>query len=431
MERFINTTPDSQKIRPSYLHLIVRSKRQSGTYVFEPEFKNELFKLGTLLERLDDEAGPNCTGGTVSYHGVRRDGSYWPHGHIVYWHSKDNAKWKAISQFLRRQRYQYQWSIVRSPEGLKKYLQEDGAKEIYWLDQGAWDVSRFERVSTTGHESEEVHGRGQRLQEHSICNRKPADDGEESDCWSGEHSGTDDNGSTPTYVRGKREAGIIGRLSEAIEKLQSSSLSQFKEQVYTNELYKHMENLLFEDKFNNYFARAHDKVCFKHRLMKWEQIMGTINMDSLEMMNGKYLHENESVGWIKEWLVFNSIDIKRFVTNVKAVIDREQIKKNSIQLHGPPNSFKTVIATSIVDSCVYKFINNQLNGRTSQFGLQECVNKRVAFLDEVSVDQQWQEKFLLLLGGFPCETDKKFESLQTIPRTPVILCFNKGSRNAG
>lgn len=112
--------------------------------------------------------------------------------------------------------------------------------------------------------------------------------------------------------------------------------------------------------------------------------------------------------------------------NVKKVVDKEVVKFNSIQLHGPPNSYKTVIATSICHSLIYYFNNNQLNGRTSQFGLQEAIDKRIAFLDEIAVDDSWKEKFLLLLGGNHCNTDKKFEAPQQISRLPVILCFNKG-----
>lgn len=421
--QYKNTTPDSQGVSKEYIHLIIKGQTVNHERIEPGSLHLHGSTLANEFGRITRAS--NCTRGfIVTYHGKNRRGEFYPHLHVLYWHSKDNKYWGQIRQLLHRTGAKYEWSVVQSIVAVSKYLQASESREILGIEAGPLQPSGLTGMDDLGAESEALFERGCGVQEHNVRDGEPSTS---TRFRANEASDTDSDNDYDGLRRTSRRKvqGPVEKIYKALEVLQSSSVSDFKQAVYCMDEYKHLEPLFISKNFTKFFAVAHEKICFRYRDKSWEESLQLFNIDTLERQHGKFLSPNESVAWIKEWLTFNNIDIKQFVTQAKCVLDKERVKLNSLQFHGPPNSFKTVIASSLCRSKIFYFNNNQLNGRTSQFGLQEAVDKAIAFLDEISVDDSWKEKFLLLLGGSVCNTDKKFEAPQQINRVPVILCFNK------
>lgn len=420
MKTYRDKTPDCSGSPPQYIHLIIKSKTVNNDRADYIQFYGDGKQLAANLDFRNK-------GGIITHHGLNRVGEFYPHLHLLYWHSKDCRNWRVIRELLRRRGYRYEWSAVISLANISKYLQEGEHREVLAAQTGVLFDTGPEGMDDFGFESKEELERRCGLSQHHVQHTESSSDSRKRHLQEdGRTSDSDSDGMERPIRRKNKVQRTLLDIQQALQALQCTSLSEFKEAVYTMPEYQHLITSFYSKNFLRDWQIAQEMCCFQHRKRTWEESLHLFNIDTLERAHGKFLSPNDSVSWIKEWLTWNKINIREFVGNVKKVVDKEVVKFNSIQLHGPPNSYKTVIATSICHSLIYYFNNNQLNGRTSQFGLQEAIDKRIAFLDEIAVDDSWKEKFLLLLGGNHCNTDKKFEAPQQISRLPVILCFNKG-----
>lgn len=213
-------------------------------------------------------------------------------------------------------------------------------------------------------------------------------------------------------------------LSKKIPTLQSLDFSDFEKKAIADDYDWYMQNMNrknFSQTVCNYI-NAH---CLKIQVTGWQQIMSSLNIPLNEKIRGAYCSIDESNLWINSICTHNGWDSKQLTRDVFNVINKLKPKLNTLQFHGPPNSGKTLVAMSIAESCMYYTCNNQLNARTSQFGMQEFIRSRVVVLDEISVGEDFKDKVLLLTGGSDCDTDVKNKQHAIIRRTPVIICYNE------
>lgn len=432
---FKNTCPDTVHQSAAYLCLVIKSKKLRG---YGPRATaHELLLAGRNLGGEFDDIHTKSTikrHHIVALHTRNRKGQFYPHLHVLYWHSKGNEYWRSISELLRSGGYKYQWAVVRDFALISSYLQEKEHQQVLNFTTGAYQYAGpTGQLPSTEHVISDQDGEERGLQEESDGRAELADSGWVCPGQADSSDSDSDSASVGSSIGGKRKSGFSSSererknmvFTKAIRTIQPTSLSLFKKGICTNPEFAYLRKYMLDKNFPQEFAVAHQEVCFQVQDKTWEDCLQMVNME-IDIFD-QYYTPNESVYWIKEFLIYNNINIEEFITNCHNVINRRITKMNSIQFHGPPNSFKTVIMTSLAESCIFPFVNNQLNGKTSQFGLSGAVDKRIAFLDEIVVDQMWQEKFLLLLGGMPCETDVKYEQPQTVERIPILLCFNKGN----
>lgn len=157
----------------------------------------------------------------------------------------------------------------------------------------------------------------------------------------------------------------------------------------------------------------------------WKECLDSLNMDNIKRRTPNVCGVNKSYLWIKKILQHNNIDVKQFVNDVRNIIDRRGMKRNTLEFGGDSDAGKSLLTNCIAASCIYPGINNQLNRQTSQFGMQEFVYSRIIVFDEISISEEFKDKILLVTAGMPCDTDVKNKGRDVIFRTPVILCYNK------
>lgn len=417
-----NTSPETLRQKPGFLHLVIKPITKSGARVDHGEFETDIRRFASW----PDGIAANIL--IAKIHFVTRKQWEWPHLHLLFRYSRGSPTWRWVGEFLRDRGYKYAWCPVNSVNATYKYIQEAERGVLLSSQAGISSYTREFGIHDSGHLCEEEIATHEHVTEHCFSMRECADYTEEPVAQSSGAIQRDVDDVVGGAAGIKTKEAKAQLIEQAISTLQPPSISEFKQMIVMSPLFhrRDFKAVYYSEDFDKLFDKAHETVAMQHKNMRWEDLLHKVNVESLRQQHGDYLSPNESVWWIKNWAHHNGININDFVTKLKLVIDKRQVKLNSIQFHADPNSFKTVIATSIAQSCIFYFNNNQLNGRTSQFGLQEATKCRVGLLDEVSIDDMWKEKFLLLLGGHPCNTDKKFQGLQNIARIPILLCYNKG-----
>lgn len=228
---------------------------------------------------------------------------------------------------------------------------------------------------------------------------------------------------------GPHEAGrnrspkIWETLRQLVPSLQAIDYSDFERRIIaTNyEWYVSNMNRKFFEQYAMKYISTH---CMLIQNLKWNEIMSKFNLELNVKVGSAVPSIEESNQWIDSILAHNRVDSIQFTKDVLSIVDKERPKINTLMFNGPPNCGKTLVAKSIVESCMYYTVNNTFNARTSQFAMQEFVRSRIILLDEIAVGQDFKDKMLLLFGGSDCDTDVKNKAHCIIRRTPVLVCFN-------
>lgn len=115
----------------------------------------------------------------------------------------------------------------------------------------------------------------------------------------------------------------------------------------------------------------------------------------------------DSKRMIKEWFVFQfGEDWKSVLQEFYAVVSGARLKKRSIWFVGPPNSGKTYILKSLASCFVLVGHIKNLIAK-GQFPFQDILNKRILFLDELTIPNEFLDDFEDIFGAQDLLINKK------------------------
>lgn len=140
--------------------------------------------------------------------------------------------------------------------------------------------------------------------------------------------------------------------------------------------------------------------------------------------DSSYLSIEESVDWFHKIMEHNSISPREFVERVQSIVDKEYPKINTLLLLGPPNAGKTLIANSIVRSCIY-YISPQSFEGTKGFEFEAFLNARIALVNEPRITDKTIETMKNIFEGQPVNIDIKYKPSQEGSRCPCICTSNQ------
>lgn len=118
----------------------------------------------------------------------------------------------------------------------------------------------------------------------------------------------------------------------------------------------------------------------------------------------------------------NNINPKKFALDVIDLLTCTHYKKNTLKLHGAPNSCKSLIAKFICEPFLTCHINN--HNSENEFYLSNAIMKVIIWADELFLTPATAEDFKGVLGGQPVDISQKYVSKQVLERTPVIITSN-------
>lgn len=156
---------------------------------------------------------------------------------------------------------------------------------------------------------------------------------------------------------------------------------------------------------------------------KWEEIL-KINNQFMHFDETFYYGINESINWLKQILLHNSISFENFVEDVKLVMNKDLMKINGIWLWGATNAGKSLIANSIVESFRFFVCVNEFD-EFNQFPLNDAPGKSIILINEPSIADRRIELMKNILEGQRISINVKHKSNVSLPRTPVVICSNE------
>lgn len=138
----------------------------------------------------------------------------------------------------------------------------------------------------------------------------------------------------------------------------------------------------------------------------------------------EYESPEDSYTYFLSWCKFQHIDPLEIITNTMDVMNKKQLKKNSICLIGDTNAGKTVMFADPI-KYIMRFVGQIGNRTENNFMWQDCVNCCLICIDECIMDPAHLEDLKMVLGGEKVSVSVKFQGNSSLNRTPVILTGNK------
>lgn len=147
---------------------------------------------------------------------------------------------------------------------------------------------------------------------------------------------------------------------------------------------------------------------------------------SIEKFFDYYYTESETVSIVTNLLEFqfkDSDSIVDFWNTLYRVLDKCNGKKNTIQIIGPPNSFKTTFVTWIAEAMINVGYANKIN-RYSVFGWQDLANKRIGIMDDYNLDDAAKIDALTIFAGHKTNIQVKYQGEHILHGLPMFVLSN-------
>lgn len=340
-----------------------------------------------------------------------------PHIHVLWWQRGYGfGSSKILEDFFRTRKFRGQWTSCRitSPWGMWEYLHQGGGRRIHQENLEILEKREPFAVECSSTNYGEY------------CFRSP-------NSSSGEFSSLANDSFRSPAISNPAITGAAGaapkvrigrRLADLFIQSGQADISSFRQWLSSKkELREEFEALLFSKKWKELIAEVTELVSEDFRILEWDKIM-LLNEKFQEFKTDKYYDVETSLIWLSKILEFNNINKEEFVSNVKKVVDKIEMKKNSFWLFGDTNAGKSLIANSIVESCRFYANIMEFDEHTS-FPLNDSPGKRILLINEPSIGEKRIELIKNIMEGQEVAINVKHAKGITLPRTPIIFCSNK------
>lgn len=194
-----------------------------------------------------------------------------------------------------------------------------------------------------------------------------------------------------------------------------------------------------QDPYLSYYDKTDDD--YKRAVLQLQRYTCLLDFDQLDELHhstsGFYLNRmrddyyysyEETLKHIRELLQWQTFltpwTVDEFVYHVHLIMERYYKKRNTLFIHGPPNSGKTWFADFL--SSYYLNVGQVGNfNRFNMFPLNDCHVRRVLVWNEPNIEPSAFDTVKMLCGGDPLAANIKYQSGVVIDRTPVIMTSNK------
>lgn len=117
---------------------------------------------------------------------------------------------------------------------------------------------------------------------------------------------------------------------------------------------------------------------------------------------------------------YNVQSVIDFMCVVYSVCEKENGKRNTIFLNGPPNCGKSYFTYTLAHFFI-NYGNVESPHKNSTFPFMDCSRKRILVWDEAFCDRQYYESFKKLMSGEPFSVSVKFQCNKIVHKTPLII----------
>ena len=168
------------------------------------------------------------------------------------------------------------------------------------------------------------------------------------------------------------------RLADLFIQSGKADVSSFRTWINgKQDLREELEALLYSKKWKELVEESIELVAEDFRILTWMEIIN-LNEKYVDYPDSSIYDIDTSLMWFSKILSFNNVNEEAFIRNVSSIMDKKDMKVNSLWLFGSTNSGKSLLCNSIVESA--KFFANiiEFDERTA-FPLNDAPGKRVFF----------------------------------------------------
>lgn len=131
----------------------------------------------------------------------------------------------------------------------------------------------------------------------------------------------------------------------------------------------------------------------------------------------------ESFLWLLKILDHNKIEFNDFMSKVIRVMDKKEVKFNTLFFIGAPNAGKTLIADSLAKACIFYGVINKFE-KFMNFVWAPFLGCRAGLINEPRFTDVYVEELKNVLEGMEIPCDAKWKSDQNLQRLPIIITGN-------
>lgn len=121
------------------------------------------------------------------------------------------------------------------------------------------------------------------------------------------------------------------------------------------------------------------------------------------------------------------VDPKQFARSMFDILMMVDPKINTLFIHGPPNTGKTLLLGLLTD--LFISVRITIQDCKGSFYFQQCLGRTVIFADELFITKDTVDSWKMILAGHVVDINCKNSSYQRLCRTPVFIASNH--RNLG
>lgn len=144
-----------------------------------------------------------------------------------------------------------------------------------------------------------------------------------------------------------------------------------------------------------------------------------------------YYSVDETVDFIIELLRYqlgdiacDEDDISNFINVIFRWLNRQNGKKNCIQIVGPPTSYKSAFGTLLGEAMLTPGYCQTLN-KNERFSLENLIDRRLGIMDDPSFASDQVEKLLTIFSGDKTVVNVKFQPHRVLTHTPILILSNQ------
>lgn len=109
---------------------------------------------------------------------------------------------------------------------------------------------------------------------------------------------------------------------------------------------------------------------------------------------------------------------------LKRILTFSNLRRNTIQIIGPPQTGKTMFVTALTQIFNVGIISKIQLDAGSEFVFNNCLNKGFIIIEEPVFTKPIAADMLNVFAGTDIQVSKKFDDMQTLKKTPIITSSN-------
>lgn len=138
----------------------------------------------------------------------------------------------------------------------------------------------------------------------------------------------------------------------------------------------------------------------------------------------KVKRDNEPNCWNDFFAYQGYTDKESIANSLYRVLSFKNLRKNTIMIIGPPQTGKTMFINALSRPFNCGVISKIALNKSNNFVFEPCINKGMILIEEPIFTKAVAADMLNLFAGDELQVEKKYDTHQTVSKTPILVSSN-------